>query len=80
MHSRNFFLSGFRSFRDITDVMFLPLYTVILPAKQYFFSKKRKGGGGLALGHKAAENSWASAGPRKFWTELLDFLHNFCDR
>ena len=63
MHSRNFFLSGFRSFRDITDVMFLPLYTVILPASSIFVKKKR---GALALGHKAAENSWASAGPRKF--------------
>ena len=77
MYSRIFFLSRFRSFRDITDVMFLPLYTVILPAKQYFL---KKGGGGLALGHKAAENSWVSAGPRKFWTKLLDFLRNFCDR
>ena len=76
MHSRNFFLSRFRSFRDIIDVMFLPLYAVILPAKQYL----KKKAGGLALGHKAAENCWASAGPRKFWTKLLDFLHNFCDR
>jgi len=57
-----FFLSSFRSFGDITDVIFFPLYFVILPEKQYSFFKKR----GLALGHKAAENSWASAGPRKF--------------
>ena len=70
-----FFLSSFRSFRDITDVIFFLYILLFYPRGKILFKKK-----GLALGHKAAENSWVSAGPRKFWKKLLGFLHNFCDR